>query len=375
MSTGPSSHIDKILAPVDLSASSEKSSFYALQLARAFGAEVVYLYVIPESSLSAKLFFPRTLPPETLPVDPDEGGGERLSPSEEQEAREKLDTFLRRLPLRGTRFSSLVDKGVPFLKILQAVETLRPDVVVQGTHGTSGLENRIIGGNATRVIRRTRCPVISVKPREFGSFLGRITEGMGLSGHAAAGEVAARESYQFPPKKILYPTDFSEPSRLAMDYAVDVAKRSRAELVVLHATDRDASEDGADGSPGAQAQMDDLVREMKALHCDLRITEWIVEGRPFPAILSAIVRDEMDMVVMGTHGRTGLRIMLSGSTTDRVIRNAPCPVLTVRPNWKSEAVEKRFRKVFRKLSPIDLQRISSEHQALIVEVVEVVLVG
>ena len=58
MSNRPTSHIARILAPVDFSAASEVSSLYALQLARVFGAEIVFLYVIPESSLAAKLFFP-----------------------------------------------------------------------------------------------------------------------------------------------------------------------------------------------------------------------------------------------------------------------------------------------------------------------------
>ncbi len=359
-------HIVKILAPVDLSSASKLTSLYAVQLARVFGAELIFLYVIPEFSLAAKLFFPQVRPL---------GKKSEVEKSEEKEAREKLKTFLKTLPLEGVRYSERVEKGVPFLKILQAVETLHPTVVVQGTHGATGLESLVIGGTAERVIRKTRCPVISIKPGEFGSFLSRTIEGGGLVGEEKEEAALTRKSYNFPPQKVLYPTDFSEPSRLAMDYALYVAERSGAELIVIHATDEKEGAAKAEKSrgpevsehPTAQEQMEALVREMQALYDNIRVTSRIVRSRPTSAILSITFREEIDMVIMGTHGRTDLGIMLAGSNSDHVIRNAPCPVLTIRPNWKMEEVEKKFRKIYRKLSPMDLQRISSEHQAFIDE--------
>lgn len=354
------SHIARILVPVDLSPASALSSLYAVQLARAFQAEIVFLHVIPEDSFAGKLFFPPILSVE-------EGEAERET--EEKEALRRLSEFIRSLSLKGVRHSEQVARGVPFVEILQAVEALHPDLVIQGTHGATGLETRVIGGTAQRVIRKIRCPVISIKPVEFGSFLGRIAEGIGFR----AGEegALAREAYHFPPRKVLFPTDFSEHSRLAMDYAAFVAAKAGAKMIVLHATEEreEEAEEGrlpeADEHRTVPEEIEEIVREIKALYPDLRITPHVVKDRPASAILEVVVREEIDIVVMGTHGRTGMRLMFAGSTADRVIRNAPCPVMTMRPNWKLEEVEKKFRKVFRRLSPMDLQRMSSEHLALI----------
>ena len=354
------SHIARILVPVDLSPASELSSHYAVQLARAFRAEVVFLHVIPEDSRAGKLFFP-----QVLSVEERQAAWE----AEEKEARKRLSEFLRLLSMKGVRHSEQVVGGVPFVEILRAVEAIHPDLVIQGTHGATGLETRVIGGTAQRVIRKTRCPVISIKPGEFGSFLARIAEGVGIS----AGEegALAREAYHFPPRKVLFPTDFSEHSRRAMDYAAIVAAKAGAEMIVLHATEEkeEEVEEGRrpedDEHRPAQEEMKEIVKEIKALYPDLRITPRVVRARPASAILEAVVRDEIDIVVMGTHGRTGMKLMFAGSTADRVIRNAPCPVMTLRPDWKQEEVEKKFRKIFRRLSPLDLQKMSSEHNALI----------
>jgi nucleotide-binding universal stress UspA family protein len=267
-----------------------------------------------------------------------------------------------------------VTKGIPFERILHAAEAFDPQVLVQGTHGITGLEHAVIGGTAERVIRKTLCPVLSVKPREFGSFLGKILAGIGILDGEGRDEEGLREAYPFPPRRILYPTDFSEASRLAMDHAAHIASIADAELVVLHATGESAGdfgsgqdeEDGAGTPPADPAeQMEDLLRAMKALFENLRITTRIVVDRATSAILSFTLQEKVDLIVMGTHGRTGLGIMLTGSTADRVIRNAPCPVLTVRPNWKAEEVEKRFRKIFRRLGPADLQQISQKNQGRI----------
>lgn len=359
-------HSVKILAPVDFSTASEVSGAYAVEVAKVFDAEIVFLHVVPENSLSGKLFFPQSQ------SDKQEEG---LTHSEKTKALEKLETFLAALPLKGVRYSKRVEKGVPFVKILQAVETLKPEVVIQGTHGTTGLEGRVVGGTAERIIRKTNCPVISVKPRGFGSFLSKIVEGIGLFEVDKGGPTRPRESYTFPPKRILHPTDFSEASHRAVKPAVDLAHLADAELIVLHVTDQrpdgpnpEKDRDRFREEPvSAREQMENLLKEMNAYYEDLRITPRILKSGSTSVILSFAVQEEIDLMVMGTHGRKGWNLILTGSTADRSIRNAPCPVLTVRPNWKLEEVENKFRKIFRKLTPMDLQKISSESGFIISE--------
>ena len=355
--------IGKILAPVDFSSPSEVSCRYAVEVARTFEAEVIFLHVIPEHSLSSQLLFPEKPLLEE---------GEEPNRKEEEKTLSRLDAFLAPIPLEDVRHTKRVVKGVPFVRILQAVETLLPDLVIQGTHGTTGLEQAVIGGTADRIIRKARCPVVSIKPAEFGSFLGKVLDGLGIFEGSRSRRANLRDAYRFPPERILYPTDFSEPSKLAMTIAGSFAREAAAELLVLHAAEEGegrAVAGAVDEETGevlsAAEQMENVLMELNALYTGLKITPRIVADRPTSAILAATVDEEVDLVIMGTHGRSGWGLMTTGSNVDRVIRNAPCPVLTVRPNWKMEEVERRFRKVFRKLSPADLQRISQENQALI----------
>jgi len=272
------------------------------------------------------------------------------------------------------RVTERVEKGVPHERIGEVVETLKPDIVVQGTHGSKGVEDRMIGGTAERIIRKTRCPVVSVKPVDFGPFLKRVWSAVGrLDGAVWAGP-PPRESYRFPPGRILYATDFSEASRLAMAPALRIARLSDADLIVLHVVQEEGveipwirRESPAAGSPkgSPEEQMEAWVREMNAYRKGLRISPRIVPGDAGSVIVSQAIREEVGLLVMGTRGLTGWDLVLNGSTADRAIHHAPCPVLTVRPNWKLERLGKKFRRVSRILSPADLQRMSSAYRATV----------
>jgi len=355
----------RILVPVDLSAASEASAAYAVEVARGLKAEVAFLFVVAESSLAGRILFARTAPEEE-PV---------LTETERGQAEKRLRAFLEPLSLEGLPFSTLVEKGVPHERILQAVDRLKPDLVVQGTHGSKGVEERIIGGTAERIIRRTRCPVISVKPREFGSFLKRVWSGISLlDGRIWAG-APPREAYRFPPAKILYATDFSEASRLAAAPALNLARATGAELMVLHVAPEGPEEPPAD-EPGAEGddprlapreEMERLVQEMIAYQKGVRIVPRILQDDSISRILSTAIEEEVDLLVMGTRGLSGWELVLNGSTADYAIHNAPCPVLTVRPNWKLEKLGRKFRRVFRSLSAVELRRMSSSYQGSVEE--------
>ncbi len=334
-------------------------------MARQLDAEVVFLFVVAENSLAGRILFSRGVSDE----EP------QLTDAEPAKAQTRLREFLDSMPLEGLRVSERVEKGVPYNRILKAVDSLKPDVVVQGTHGSKGVEDRIIGGTAERIIRKTRCPVVSVKPREFGSFLQKIWSGISLlDGRIWAG-TPPRESYRFPPKKILYATDFSEASRLAMAPALNMARVTDAELIVLHVAQADPDQPRSGGeengeeeaAPAPREQMETLVQEMNAYQKGLCITPRILQDDSRSRILSVAIEEEVEMLVMGTRGLTGWELVLNGSTADHAIHNAPCPVLTVRPNWKLEKLGKKFRRVFRTLSSVDLQQMSSTYEATIEE--------
>ncbi|WP_022851313.1 universal stress protein [Limisalsivibrio acetivorans] len=144
-------------------------------------------------------------------------------------------------------------------------------------------------------------------------------------------------------KKIIYPTDFSEPSRTAFDYAVSMAKMCGAQLEILHVmfdetqvvsfylpqvTMQNLS---VDIEEGAKKEMKKFVEESGELG-DIEYTYTLKKGTPFVEIIKHAKESGADMIVIGTHGRSGLEHVLFGSTAEKVVRKASCPVLTIRSN-------------------------------------------
>jgi universal stress protein A len=142
-------------------------------------------------------------------------------------------------------------------------------------------------------------------------------------------------------RRILHPTDFSPASRPAFARAVAEARADRAELWLVHVLSTIAPFTGNEYmSPTTyteiqrsmqahgQAQLDKLVAKAKA--SGVRVRGLLVEGSAADAIVRAARSKRADVIVMGTHGRTGLAKLLMGSVAQRVVGMAPCPVLTVR---------------------------------------------
>lgn len=142
-------------------------------------------------------------------------------------------------------------------------------------------------------------------------------------------------------KKILYPTDFSDPSGFALEYAVELAKNFDAELEIVHiivdetqivsfylpqATAAMLSEDL---EKGAQKHLREFLISRGDTLEGVKYTSRIIKGTPFVEIIKAAKEGNADMIVIGTHGRTGIEHVLFGSTAEKVVRKAPCPVFTV----------------------------------------------
>ncbi len=139
-------------------------------------------------------------------------------------------------------------------------------------------------------------------------------------------------------ERILVPTDFSGYSKQAIAYACELAKRFAAELHLLHVVQFPivaAPYTGAVAQAGlrpevsARKELEDL--QASALDQIARVERMVRAGAPFVEIVRHAKEKEIDLIVMGTHGRTGLAHMLIGSVAEKVVRKAPCPVLTVRP--------------------------------------------
>lgn len=141
-------------------------------------------------------------------------------------------------------------------------------------------------------------------------------------------------------KTILFPTDFSQGARAAMDHAVSLARDYKAKLILLYVI-QDISI--AEWYIPSSLSVTDLIEDMQK-SASKEMDKWgeevsgkvgdtekmVVRGVPFVEIIRAAKEKNADLIVIGTHGRTGIDHMLFGSTAEKVVRKAPCPVLTVR---------------------------------------------
>jgi nucleotide-binding universal stress UspA family protein len=197
-------------------------------------------------------------------------------------------------------------EGAPATVILERARELPADLVIIGTHGRGGFDRWVLGSVAEKVLRKAPCPVLTV------------------SGSAQAAE--PRSLF----KKILYACDFSVSSLAGLDYALSLAHEADARLTLLHVLEWLLINDQRRASLETEA----LERLREAVPTStkewLQTEEIVTEGRAYREILSIAQERDADLIVMGVQGRGALDVMFFGSTAHHVVRQAACPVLTVR---------------------------------------------
>jgi nucleotide-binding universal stress UspA family protein len=136
---------------------------------------------------------------------------------------------------------------------------------------------------------------------------------------------------------ILYPTDFSEPAQRALAFAADLARRYEARLLVLHAVESLGPENVTYGEATTQRQPDSYrqrlwndLHQVRPADPQVPVEYLLSEDDPAAAILRTAHERGCDLIVLGSHGRSGWRRLLGGSVAEKVVRQAPCPVLVVK---------------------------------------------
>ena len=144
-----------------------------------------------------------------------------------------------------------------------------------------------------------------------------------------------------PWKKILAPTDFSELSRPAVRHALEIGLERNAEVIVYHVLSVEGDWFGKDDRlnpasillPGQKEVLREFVKENFAdMVGKVKIAEVVETGIPHNKIVTKAEEENADLIVMSTHGRTGLEQIMLGSVTAKVIARAGCPVLSIRPH-------------------------------------------
>ncbi len=151
----------------------------------------------------------------------------------------------------------------------------------------------------------------------------------------------------FPWKKVLCPIDFSDPARAAMRAAIEICRMTGGDLTLFHAYELPGYtlpegsvvaspkmlQDLSDQADAHLAEWQKLAEQMGAQR--VRVEKGI--GEPALSIVELAQEGAFDLIVLGTHGRTGIRHALLGSITERVVRHARCPVLTIHPEGPKRA--------------------------------------
>lgn len=193
---------------------------------------------------------------------------------------------------------------------------MHADLLVIGTHGRSGFECLLLGSVAEKVLRKSACPVMTV-PRQVPDAF-------------PAGPVLYR--------RILCAVDFSESSLHALRYATSLARTAGATFTVLHVVAHEfESTGGIEYDAGMtigdflKAREDALQRCLQELVTGAGCAEpMMTHGKPWRELLRVAAEGQSDLIVMGVRGRGAADPLFLGSTTQHVVRQASCPVLTLR---------------------------------------------
>lgn len=295
--------VKNILCPVDFSDCSALALDYALALAKRDQAAVTVMHVMP--TMPADGVYPYAFEP-ILPT------GE----SKEQ-ALTQLGKFVHRA--RGEHVSTTVvlEDGDPVDEILAKAKSMDADLIVIGTHGRRGLARLLLGSVAERVLRSTDIAVLSVSPD--------------CKPPRSNGELFS---------EVLCPVDFSASSLRGLELALDIVGDSGS-LSVVHVVEfymnaglgeslavdlqsiRKRHEE--EGLAKLEAAIPSSARE----RCRVNVQE-MTGGGAYRVILKLSEREHSELIVMGVAGRSAADMFFFGSTTNHVVREARCPVLTVR---------------------------------------------
>jgi nucleotide-binding universal stress UspA family protein len=212
--------------------------------------------------------------------------------------------------------------GEPASAIAPAAKRSGADLILMATHGRSGLAHLLMGSVTQAVLRSIPVPVFALR--------------------VGQGERPLTEV-----QRILWATDLSPVSEGAWRYAVTLADVFSAEVILLHAVHPDELpwlDDQPVPTPGSwlEQHLAPLDRELEQRQGavekrGLGARRKIVVGVPAEVIVAEAEAEQADLIVMGTHGRTGLPQVLVGSVAEAVIRKAPCPVLAVHVKGGNEA--------------------------------------
>jgi nucleotide-binding universal stress UspA family protein len=301
--------LERILFPTDFSACADQALAVAADLARTSDAELHLLHAVILHS-----------------YDPDRSE-DQLAASEEAVARLWEEVAEKRLTgaadgaVTPPRLVTAQRRGVSAADVIVAyAKEHDSELVVMGTHGRRGAGQLLLGSVAEQVVRRCPCPVLTVRERTEPQLISSV-------------------------ERLLVPVDFSDHARRALANAKYLAASVGASIQLLHVVEQVIHPSFYAVGKSSLIQLDPGLPD----RCRQNLENWyeetpgpeidvqyhVAEGKAVSEIVRFAERDATDLIVIATHGLSGLQHFLLGSVTEKVVRRAPCPVLTVKAFGRS----------------------------------------
>ena len=300
----PGFRFKRILVPIDFSATSQKVLRHACRYAEHFNASLILMHVNP-TAFAAEF-------------------KHGLKRSENEELLAHFHAQLAKLHKDQKSISKKVEtvvaSGSPFAEVCRVAADRKADLIMISTHGRTGLDHVMLGSTAERIVRHAPCPVLT--------FHQSLLEKRGA---------------RLSPKqvgRILAPLDFSPSSQKAATRAAKIAGALNAKLTVLHVNEVAVYPDypeigfadlGLLAEQQAKMANEKLGSVAKRLGRSGTVPATAVsDGVPYQEIVAFAEEKKQDLIVISTHGHSSFIDALLGSTAERVVQHAPCPVLVLR---------------------------------------------
>lgn len=292
----------RIICATDFSDFSNRTVNYGLALAKEFDSKIYVCHVIDLSSVAIYGEF------QLDPV----GLQDRIM----KDAGDQLEELIGK---QHKAWEPLITVGHAADEISRIVEEKNIDLVITATRGRSGLKRLILGSVTERLMRTLTCPLLVI--------------------HSPDKEFATTDDQEVKVESILVGCDFSPDSGVAFEHSLSLAQEFQSELHLthvvetsiyqeLHKTEAHVEEEIQQGIHNRLLQkLQDMVPEEARNWCKPHTS--LLDGHPYEEIVNYAEAQNIDMIVLGTRGHGLVKSMLVGSTTDRVVRRAPCPVLSV----------------------------------------------
>jgi nucleotide-binding universal stress UspA family protein len=298
----------RILCPIDFSEFSRHALDHAVGLAKWYGSTVSMLFVhrLPTPAVAAG---PVVVPEAFVPM--------QLTGTEREQILQRMEELASADRAAGATVDTIIVEGLNVAEtIVDQADQLDVDLIVLGTHGRSGFRRLVLGSVAEKVLRTAARPVMIVAPR--------------------APDAVPREPLSM--REIVCPVDFSPSAARALEYATSFAGQTKARVTVVHVVQLlpELAEIPPPDFAGyhqmllenARRHMADLLTPAVRSACE--IEELILTGTAYREILRLASERHADLIVMGVQGRGPIDLAFFGSTAQHVVRQATCPVVTLR---------------------------------------------